>query len=205
MNIWQQQCEEVAENNRLNPHKKPVILPEAPLPITKKLSQHDWSIVMRYMEVLKPIMLASKKLEGSPKEGKNGCLWEVLPIFESLLNFFERKADEFEQYQDQLDDEFGAFNHLRISCQLGWQKIEEYYKKLDNTPIVYAAFVLHPRFRFEKLHKLWAGKEDWIEKVEAQIQTLWAWYKKLDLGITSSKPVSLSQQQSREDFLNSFL
>ncbi|KAH8653921.1 hypothetical protein BGZ61DRAFT_374058 [Ilyonectria robusta] len=46
------------------------------------MSTEDWVTVTRYMEILKPLMLVTKKLEGYPRQGRNGLMWEVLPCYE---------------------------------------------------------------------------------------------------------------------------
>ena len=34
------------------------------------LTQYDWSVIVEYMVVLKPLIIATKKLEGNAKEGE---------------------------------------------------------------------------------------------------------------------------------------
>jgi len=55
-----------------------------------KLLTDDWVTVIRYMHILKPLMLVIKKLEGHPQQGRNGLMWEVLPYYKLLLNHLER-------------------------------------------------------------------------------------------------------------------
>ncbi len=91
----------MAEKNRLRgPNKKQIKEPEPPVPVTDSLSLDDWPVIMQYMEVLKLIMVALKKAEGNPREGRNGMLWEVLLTFELLLYYLESKATEYESYID---------------------------------------------------------------------------------------------------------
>ncbi|KAH7200694.1 hypothetical protein BKA60DRAFT_173465 [Fusarium oxysporum] len=75
------------------------------------MSTEDWVTVTRYMEILKPLMLATKKLEGYPRQGRNGLMWEVLPCYEFLLNHLERLM---EQYRHDPDED------LKLNIQLGW-------------------------------------------------------------------------------------
>ena len=44
--------------------------PPQPVIVKDALDQDDWMIIPMYMEVLKPLMLATKKLEGVPQRGK---------------------------------------------------------------------------------------------------------------------------------------
>ncbi|KAF1985642.1 hypothetical protein K402DRAFT_334166, partial [Aulographum hederae CBS 113979] len=95
---------------------------------------------------------------GSPKNGRNGMLWEVLPIYESILEHLETKVNDHEADVDQTDSraaDIDAFQHFKINIQLGWQKLRLYYEKIDDTPVVIAAFVLHPAYRITRLKELW--------------------------------------------------
>ena len=113
------------------------------------------------MAILKPLMLCTKKLEGSSAEGQDGCIWEVLPVYEFLLNHLEKLTVQYSV------DEDNGLQHLWIATQLGWQKTNEYYQKLDDMPVYIAAFLLQPKYRLRKLKSLWKDKEDWIKRVEA--------------------------------------
>lgn len=55
-------------------------------------------------------MLVTKKLEGCPQEGRNSCLWEVLPCYTFLLAHFERLAELYKHDPD---------GDLRLNIQLG--------------------------------------------------------------------------------------
>lgn len=205
-----QAVEQVAERNRIRgPDKKQIKDPEPPVPVTDTLSQYDWSVIVEYMMVLKPFMVATKKLEGSAKEGRDGMLWEVLPTFESLLHHLESKMSEHESLINQdstrYDDEVDPFQHVRITIQQGWQKLQYYYQKLDETPIVIVAFVLHPAYRISKLKQLWSHHPEWVDQWLPKFQEIWRYYKQLDLGIQNRQTSLLSKQQTRQDFLAAFL
>ncbi|KAF2187560.1 hypothetical protein K469DRAFT_530416, partial [Zopfia rhizophila CBS 207.26] len=101
------------------------------------LDQDNWLIIQRYMEVLKPLMLATKKLEVCTHDyclngallicsnlRKNGALWEVLPIFEKLLETLEQFKTQYEHIAKSDDD---LIHHLILNMQLGWQKLDYYY------------------------------------------------------------------------------
>jgi len=127
--------EQVTQKNRRLEADKQIKIPLKPVIIEDKLLTDDWVTVTRYMHILKPLMLVTKKLEGHPQQGRNGLMWEVLPYYELLLNHLERLI---EQYRHDPD------NDLKLNIQLGWQKLNEYYMKLDDTEIYVAVVVLHP-------------------------------------------------------------
>ena len=71
-------------------------------------------------------------------------------MFKSLLHHLESKASEYKSLIDQdsaqYNNEIDTFQHLRITIQQGWQKLHYYYKKLDKTSIIIAAFILHSAY-----------------------------------------------------------
>jgi hypothetical protein len=144
------------------------------------------------MQILKPLMLVTKKLEGYPQEGRNGLMWEVLPCYEFLLAHFERLAEHYKHDPDE---------DLRLNIQLGWQKLDEYYQKLDDTEVYVAAVALHPRYRLARIKQMWADHEDdgWPARAEEQLRDLWEGYKDLPL------PDSSGRQQPEDDILDEIL
>ena len=71
----------------------------------------------------------------------HGALWELLPIFEELLDHFEdlerqAKAGRFNNHQG-----------IQTSITLAWSKTKEYYGKTDASVAWIAALVLHPRWK----------------------------------------------------------
>ena len=201
-----------AERNRLRgSNKKPAKDPEPPVPVTDSLTSEDWSVIVQYMEVLKPIMVASKRAEGNPKEGRAGMLWEVLPTFESLLHHLETVAEDCETSSTQARSVDGTdidgFQHLKVNIQQGWQKLRAYYEKLDETPIIVVAFVLHPAYRIQKLRQLWSHQPEWIDLWMPKFQEIWQYYKQMDIGLKRNQPHpgTASCLESRQDFLHAFL
>ncbi|RKL09105.1 hypothetical protein BFJ70_g16721 [Fusarium oxysporum] len=100
----------VTQKNRRLEADKHIKFPAKPMIVEDKMSTEDWVTVTRYMEILKPLMLVTKKLEGYPRQGRNGLMWEVLPCYEFLLNHLERLM---EQYRHDPDED------LKLNIQLG--------------------------------------------------------------------------------------
>ncbi|PNP54796.1 hypothetical protein FNYG_15600 [Fusarium nygamai] len=140
----------VTQKNRRLEADKHIKFPATPLIVEDKMSTEDWVTVTRYMEILKPLILVTKKLEGYPRQGRNGLMWEVLPCYEFLLNHLERLM---EQPRHDPDEDL---------------KLNEYYTKLDDTEVYVAAVALHPQLRLTKIKQLWADRADdgWIWRAE---------------------------------------
>lgn len=68
-------------------------------------------------------------------------------------------------------------HHFSTNINLGWQKLDEYYARLDQSPIFCAAVVLHPRQKWRWFEKHWAGHREWIDQVKLSIEQLWRGYK----------------------------
>lgn len=172
------------------------------------LNSGDWQTIIEYSQLLSPFNEATKLLEGRGKQGRHGAIWEVLPTFEWILNELEKKKEQYEDIDFSTDQSSQFEDHVPINCNLGWQKIHDYYKKLDDSPYYYAACILHPHYK-NLLNTMWAKykKEDWLLKGNTQFRALWQEYKDKDLPAQpppeklTKKPKTLS---SRSEFLSQF-
>ena len=64
-------------------------------------------------------------------------------------------------------------SYYSLCVNLAWAKLNKYYTKLDETPIYYAAMVLHPGIQWSFLIKAYGEKEEWLFAVGQLIQKLW--------------------------------
>jgi len=167
------------------------------------LTADDWEILKTYRIMLEPIWDSTMKLEGDAVEGRNGAIWEVLPVFEYILDHFWNLSERFD-----LSDE--TEERLKTSLELGIQKLDIYYKFLDDSPAYIAAVVLHPSFKWEWIESIWSEKPNgktWIRKAKAAVQRLWRdEYKTLPaaevLGGDDAPPAKRLKPNSK---INSFL
>lgn len=74
-------------------------------------------------------------------------------------------------------DYLSTEHHFSINIDLGWQKLDEYYARLDQSPIFCAAVVLHPHQKWRWFEKHWSGHRGWIDQAELSIEQLWRGYK----------------------------
>ncbi|KAF4546994.1 Hypothetical protein D9617_74g064560 [Elsinoe fawcettii] len=101
------------------------------------LTNDDWTVLTQYHELLGPLQEATVRLQGHAG-GRFGCIWQVLPAFEYLLRHF---AEQRQRYpvpveSSQLDHSLlTSESHFSTACNLGWQKLDEYYTKLDESPV----------------------------------------------------------------------
>jgi hypothetical protein len=57
------------------------------------------------------------------------------------------------------------------------EKLNEYYKRLDNTLVYLAALVLHPQYKWHWIEKKWLEQPRWIRKGKKAVEKLWKKYK----------------------------
>ena len=115
-----------------------------------------------------------------------------MPCFEYLLNHLETLV---ERYRHREEDQL-----YRASVDLGWQKLNEYYTKLERSPVYVAALVLHPAYKFKVIERLWSSNPEWIDWARDGLQALWQQYK--------DKKIEQPQQSTAlkdDDWLRDFM
>jgi hAT family C-terminal dimerisation region len=96
-------------------------------------------------------------------------------------------------------------HHLSVNINLGWLKLNEYYERLNDSPLIYGAAALHPAYRWALFDDLWGDDEErrpWITKAKEMVQDLWEnEYKGLDIDNSEvNLPASKRLKTSRNRF-----
>jgi hypothetical protein len=72
-------------------------LPKAPRWMRSDgLTAADWAVVTEYLDVLKPLKSATKRLEGRGKSGRFSAIAEIIPVFEYILSYYEQRVKAYE-------------------------------------------------------------------------------------------------------------
>src|SRR5438046_5884124 len=100
------------------------------------LTMADWQVITEYIAVLQPLKLATKRLEGRGKSGRFGAIYEVIPIFEYLLNKYETAATSYGAVDYSAPE--APEDHLAINLRAAWSKLNNYYTKLGESPYYFA-------------------------------------------------------------------
>jgi hypothetical protein len=170
------------QKRKRQPKKQPTIINDA-------LSNEDWHALTEYKIILEPLWEATMRLEGEALEGRNGALWEVLPMFEYILDCFYQLDFKYQ------DDEKSISQPFHASLQLGIQKADDYYKKTDESPAYLAAVILHPQYKWQYIKHTWKDHQDWIETGKQTVRDLWEnEYKHLKI---ENPAISTPQLQSK--------
>ncbi|KAI1663169.1 Dimer-Tnp-hAT dimerization containing protein [Pyrenophora tritici-repentis] len=117
------------------------------------LTAADWAVIAEYQDCLQPLKLATERLEGCSKAGNFGAIYEVIPVFEYVLSALEARTRPYER-----------------------SKANNYYNKLDDSPVYYAAVCLHPYYKYY-CENSWADKPEWLTTANAGFKQLWQQYK----------------------------
>jgi hypothetical protein len=164
------------------------------------LTGADWAVITEYMDILKPLKTATKRLEGRGKTGSFGAIADIIPIFEYLLTYYEQRVNAYEAVNYNEHDE-SPEDHIAINLRAAWQKADDYYSKLDDSPAYYAATILHPMYKYY-CDKAWARKPDWLEASNASFQALWAQYNTSPRAVRPSAVIPSDIDDAIDSILN---
>ncbi|KAM0664329.1 hypothetical protein ACQRIU_006912 [Beauveria bassiana] len=149
-----------------------------------KLDDQDWAVLEAFGNILQSFEDAVKALEGDGiqrrrKQGhfeSYGNVWDVVVGYEFLLAELEKAKAKVLQYPEP--------EHFKVNINLAWKKLDEYYNKLDETPIYYTSLALHPAYRWGYFETVWSGRPAWVAKAKDIVQSVWdKEYMTLDISL----------------------
>lgn len=150
-------------------------LPEAqPWMQSDGLTAADLAVVTEYMDALKPLKAATKRLEGRGNDGGFGAIAEIMPVFKYILSYNEQRVKAYEAVDYNAHDE-ALEDHLAINLRAAWAKANDYFAKLDLSPAYYAATILHPYYK-TYCEVSWSDRPNWLSNNNRAFQALWAEY-----------------------------
>ena len=159
------------------------------------LTATDWAVVTEYIDVLKPLKSATKRLEGRGRDadgrvggGRYGAIAEVILVFEYILTYYEQRVKAYESVDYNAHNE-APEDYLLINLRAAWAKANNYYNKLDLSPAYYAATLLYPRYK-TYCELVWADKPEWLEANNCAFRALWAEYNTLPRAVRRPKVIS---------------
>ena len=118
--------------------------------------------------------------------------------------FVDRYSAEADSSDPHLDEHWNPTKdrYLRNHLQLGWEKLDKYYRLTDDSSAYVAAIALHPRFKWRWIEKKWSDRADWQTVADEAIRKQWATYKakKIDdlLGPKEVEEYRLQKQKRTE-------
>ena len=85
----------------------------------------------------------------------------------------ETRTDEARDVARECITYLAAEQHFSTNINAGWQKLDEYYKRLDDNVVYVAAVVLHPRMKWRYFKTKWSDREDWLSTWKAELDKYW--------------------------------
>ncbi|KAJ6439017.1 putative AC transposase [Purpureocillium lavendulum] len=137
------------------------------------LTDADWDALSRLKDILAMFDACLLRLEGDGQvrlrkgevEAQYGIIWQVAIAYKFLLATLEKAKLEAEDRPKP--------SYYSSCVNSAWAKLNKYYVKLDETPVYYAATVLHPGIKWAFLSTAYAGRQDWLCKARELVQALW--------------------------------
>ncbi|KAK1807169.1 hypothetical protein LTR12_018488, partial [Friedmanniomyces endolithicus] len=90
-------------------------------------------------------------------------------------------------------------HHLSINIRAGWQKLENYYTMLDDSPVYVAAIVLHPHMKWRWLEKSWLTHPEWIDTAKIKFTKLTQRYQHVGAVAAPPDVESMGRRQVDSD------
>ncbi|OLL24464.1 hypothetical protein NEOLI_004941 [Neolecta irregularis DAH-3] len=83
---------------------------------------------------------------------------------------------------------------LIICVEAGWNKLNEFYTKTDDSPAYATAVVLDPRWKWAYFKRMWIDHPEWIIQSKEQVHKFWA--KKVSTMMPAITQVTIEQDKS---------
>lgn len=162
----------------------------------------DWAVITEYIAILQPLKHATDRLQARGKSGNFGALYEVIPVFEGIMNELEIRLRPYESVDYEPSE--APEDHIPINLRAARKKAKSYFDKLSNTAVYYTSTILHPRYkhycerswRFRRPALLQASHDRFLQ--------LWSTYKPDEITATKPTP-SVAFTNSLENIIDSVL
>ena len=78
-------------------------------------------MITEYIDVLKPLKLATKRLEGRSDSGRFGAIAKIILVFKHLLSYYEKRVKAYEAVNYNAHDE-APKDYLAINLRAAWRR-----------------------------------------------------------------------------------
>lgn len=200
------------------------------VPAEDHLSSDDWLILAETASILKPFYTLTMRLQSRAKDAHHGAIWEVLPAMELILDHMEDMKKVYRDYHEPQDVDLETLppaqstrrrhrrqpappfpiddineasrKHLRTAINNAWEKLDYYYRRTDETPVYLAALVLHPGQKWKYVEDKWAGRQEWVEPAQRNIQSFYEsyWQRRETTDIHTAQPTQSALSHELDEF-----
>jgi hypothetical protein len=165
---------------------------------TSFINDNDWAVLEAFHDLLHDFHIVVMRLEGDGQSRQRstgviqrfGLMTDVLMAFELLLGTLEKTKSLIAEYPEP--------EQFAVNINLGWDKLNQYYQYLVDSPVYYAAVALHPAYRWQYFYTAWNNDDDnittserarWLQDAKSIVQALWdRSYRDLDIPRQSPRP-----------------
>jgi hypothetical protein len=149
---------------------------------TDRLGNDDWAIVNEVIDMLEPLKYFTKRMENRPSEHTANGIRDVYDSLQYILSQLEKLKVEY------AESSTGAAFWAAI--EHAWAKANEYYMKLDDSPVYTAALLFDPRGKLEYLKATWTNTE--VDTQLEKVRRMW----ERDYRPCATTPVQVSDSPS---------
>ncbi|OBS15352.1 hypothetical protein FPOA_28533 [Fusarium poae] len=143
-----------------------------------RLEESDWEAIQALHDILLNFELVIKSLQGDSQSREkqrslgeeaidqiHGASWEILDAYEFLLDGLETAKGIVAGLPEG--------DHLVVNVNNAWKKLDSYYAKAGESPLIYAAAVLNPGKRWDAFDGWYEDHPNWIDAARQQVYRLW--------------------------------
>jgi hypothetical protein len=153
------------------------------------------------MAILQPLKLATDRLQGCGKSGRFGALYEVIPVFESVITELDARLQPYESVNHKPSE--APKDHIPINLQAARRKASKYFTKILQNPIYYAATALHLQYK-TYFKRFWRNNPTRLSTAHAKFLRVWAAYKPAAVATTPT-PAPKPTMSSFNDVIDAIL
>lgn len=124
-----------------------------------QLTSTDWEELTHLNSLLEPFYKVTLATEGV-----DTFLYKVIPGMDLLLSQLEEYKNIYEHH---------PLSHMKHVINMGWSKLDQYYKLTDEVPAYVASVVLHPALKWQYFERKWKMHPSWIHTAKKKIKQFW--------------------------------
>jgi hypothetical protein len=148
-----------------------------------RLNAMEWSTLREIKDFLVILKQTTKSLEGH-----HHTLDRVIPSMDFILSHYEKAKITYANH-----------DVLKNMVNSGWQKMEKYYSKTDESPAYAASVILNPTRKVMYMDNYW--RSSWAESAKEAVRKLWQEEYKPTNTPNTNTPTSVTMSNEYELWL----
>lgn len=161
-----------------------------------KLSPEEWEGVEKVIAVLSPLKKITKQVERREKS-----LQDIIPYYDWILSHLYTACQDF-KCQAEANNQNEMSRWLHLCAEAAWEKANELYRKIDDSPAYYTARVVDPQSKFEWFEQRWGPDRDkrrWLQGMKEVVNDHWRTYRSRHLLRDSCSAYQQAKQPNPGD------